>query len=592
MSTSKSIALIVLIAAILGFLFWRLKPFSELVVANWADATNRLSPELLQELAQLEARERRIAQTVWAKELLAQKCGRVFEQLWDNLNASSNKLQTLLSFPCDQLVLGQWEQIKHLAHGIEWRESKGQGRVLTSAEWRASLDQWQTEGWRLDRIEFRHTQFETDDAGKPRQSQFYFAAHLTNKPKETRALIDGTLGVHWTLDALPRVKQIDASALTLKTREGPPPFALVLSRDIPTGTRLTPIDPLMVCDLDLDGRSEIILAAANMVFRWGSAGRFESEPLIEQPLDWISSALLADFNADTRPDLLCARVEGLFLMRGSPDGKFIGPGERVWSPAPPLRNPMVMTCGDIDRDGDLDLFLAQYRHPYENGSMPTPFYNSNDGLPAYLLLNDGAGRFSDVTIGSGLESKRKRRTFSSSFTDLDGDGDLDLVVVSDFAGVDLYQNDSRGHFNEVTREWASEPHAFGMGHSLSDFNADGRLDLLMIGMTSPTVDRLEHLKLWRPDAIEDRTRRAAMAFGNRLYVARSGGGFEQTTLSESIARSGWSWGCSAFDWDNDGYPDVYIANGLESNRSVQEYEPEYWMHDRYVGQSQENPLAY
>src|SRR5207247_1734520 len=59
--------------------------------------------------------------------------------------------------------------------------------------------------------------------------------------------------------------------------------------------------------------------------------------------------------------------------------------------------------------------------------------------------------------------------------------------------------------------------------------------------------------------------------------------FEQT--GDSIARSGWSWGCSAFDFDNDGFPDVYIANGMQSKQSVRDYEPEFWLHDIYVDDS-------
>lgn len=86
--------------------------------------------------------------------------------------------------------------------------------------------------------------------------------------------------------------------------------------------------------------------------------------------------------------------------------------------------------------------------------------------------------------------------------------------------------------------------------------------------------------------------RSRMTFGNRLCVARLSGGFEFTSLSDSIARSGWSWGCGALDFDNDGFPDVYIANGLESRESVREYEPEYWLHDTYVGNSEQDSAVY
>src|SRR5262249_53462454 len=151
-------------------------------------------------------------------------------------------------------------------------------------------------------------------------------------------------------------------------------------------------------------------------------------------------------------------------------------------------------------DGDLDVFLGQYKNPTIGQILHPHYYNANDGYPAFLLRNDGHGIFSDATVSAGLEKNRWRRTFSASFADLDNHGNLDLAVVSDFAGLDLYRNDGQGHFTDVTRDWVAEPHAFGMGHALADFNADGRLDLLIIGMNSPTADRLEGLGLIRPGA--------------------------------------------------------------------------------------------
>src|SRR5258708_37227150 len=100
-------------------------------------------------------------------------------------------------------------------------------------------------------------------------------------------------------------------------------------------------------------------------------------------------------------------------------------------------------------------------------------------------------------------------------------------------------------------------------------------------MSAPAVKRLEKLGLTRHGSDEDRTMRSRMPFGNRLYFSKSDSAFEQTPLIDSIAHSGWSWGCSAADFDNDGFPDVYIANGLESNQSVRDYEAEYWLHDHY-----------
>jgi len=348
------------------------------------------------------------------------------------------------------------------------------------------------------------------------------------------------------------------------------------------------IDPLIVYDLDGDGLSEIILAGENLVYRRRQDGSYEGQPLCHDAPGVIYAAVIADFDGDGAADFLCAKYEGLVLYKGSPQGTFDQPGRLVWPAARDVKAPMVLTCGDIDHNGALDILLAQYRQPYSGGQMPTPYYDANDGFPAYLLHNDGHGNFTDTTVAAGLEQKRWRRSYSASFVDLDGDGHLDLAVVSDFAGVDLYRNDGAGHFTDVTRQWIAEPHTFGMSHVMADFNADGRLDLLMIGMPSPTVDRLEHLNLWRPDAIEDHSLRSRMSVGNRLYLARPEGGFQETVMGASIARSGWSWGCSAFDFDNDGFPDVYIANGMESRQSVREYEGEFWLHDAYLASSNEN----
>ena len=61
-----------------------------------------------------------------------------------------------------------------------------------------------------------------------------------------------------------------------------------------------------------------------------------------------------------------------------------------------------MTAGDVDFDGDIDLFIGQWKQPYMDGSMPTPYYNANDGYPDALLINDGDGNFTDNTENSGL----------------------------------------------------------------------------------------------------------------------------------------------------------------------------------------------
>jgi hypothetical protein len=563
-----------------GFLLWLLhRPLP------WESEADSKGPTLSPNA--LKIREDRADRTYWAKEILSEQCGRTFEALWDSVNASTNKLSVLAGFRFGYLLLPQFGPLQDLPHGIELRAGTGPGRVLSPGQWRETVEKFQREGWQLDNLEFRHNAFDTDTNGQPSQSRFYFAARLTNPAGPVRAMLEGDLAVDWATNQPGQepafVSRIDASHLQLETRAGEPPFERILNEKITPRDRLF-IDPLIVYDLDGDGRSEIILAGNNQVYRRTGEGRYESRALCRYPVDFIGTALIADFDGDGHADLLCATPRGLFLFTGSPQGTFDEPPRLVWAPSPPLKNPMVMTCGDVDEDGHLDVFIGQYRAPTLGQILRPHYYDANDGWPGYLLLNDGHGNFTDATESAGLVAKRGRRIYSAALVDLDGDGHLDLCVASDFAGLDLYKGTGHGHFTEVTGQWVAEPHAFGMAQAFADFNADGRLDLLMIGMPSATADRLEHLGLWRPYPAEDRQMRSAMSFGNRLYLAKADGGFEQTPLSGSIARSGWSWGCAVFDFDNDGFPDVYIANGLESKQSVRDYESEFWLHDIFVGE--------
>lgn len=553
-----------------------------------------ISPELFAQFSALESREQQLDQTLWARERAAEQCGAVFDALWDGLNQTSNKFDVLASFPIGELVVGKYGAPESRMCGIQIFKPSGGGQVWLQQEWQQFLAKAQRDGWRLEHIEFRNIGLDTQTNGAPQRSRISFRADVRKVTQEERATLEGALLVDWvpnTPGPQPVIKHLDASKVSVRSRRGPVPFQPVLTETIPPPEKWLFIDPLILYDLDGDGFPEIILAGKNLVYRRGQDGQYTPQPLCQYDPGRILSAVIADFDGDGVPDLLCAKPAGLFLFKGSPGGTFNEPGRLAWAANPPLKYAQVITCGDIDHDGDLDVFLGQYKNPYFRGQMPAPFYAANDGHPAYLLLNDGKGNFTDATQSAGLAPKRWRRTYSASFARFGGDANLDLVVVSDFAGLDFYRNDGHGHFRDATEKCIPDPMGFGMAHAVADFNADGEMDLLMIGMSSPTVKRLDHLRLWRPDAREEPTARTRLTSGNRLLLGRADGAFEQAGCNESLANSGWSWGCSAFDCDNDGFPDVYIANGHESRASVQEYEPEFWLHDLYVAGSTNNRLA-
>lgn len=574
------------------------------------DTPNGLDPETVRSvaarLAALEAAERSVDETIWAKEILAQQCGLKFEALWDSVNAASNKWDVLSEVSFRELVPPRLENPELLGRGIErWNPSAAAAEPWDHKAWKQFLNQLEANGWRIHQMEVRHNRFETDENGDPSQSVFYLSVHLTNATAHLRAELEGDLSVDW----MPRAKgrdlelmamdespvefmRIDASRLVLRTRRGDPVFQEVMYREITPPEKSYFIDPLILYDTDGDGLSEIILAAKNLLLRRQLNGSYQAELLCREPPGLIFTGLFADFNNDGNADFLCVKFEGVYLYPGSTKGTFKEPSRLVWPASERLKYVQALTCGDVDMDGDLDIWLGQYKVPYELGQMPAPYYDANDGHPSYLLINDGQGMFVDATEASNLAELRMRRSYTGSFVDLDDDDAIDLAVVSDFAGVDFYRNDGTGQFRNVTEDWVDDRYGFGMAHSVADFDRDGLLDFLMIGMNSSTADRLNAMGLDRDGENAGLDHRASMTFGNRLFLQRLDGlRFEQTSLGQSIRRSGWSWGCSAFDWDNDGFLDVYVGNGHESKQSVRDYETRFWLHDIFVGNSANDLIA-
>lgn len=536
-------------------------------------------------VAEIEAAEDLADRGVWQTEVLAQSYGEVVEKFWDAVNVSSNKLAEFVGLQFQQMNIPAWAASQPLPHDIRFYGTNSILEKIGQTDWRAMLGRLAGLGWQLSETEFRHVAFSKDTSGSGDASRFYFSAHLTNALNSERALVEGHFQVGW----LPAnsgsnkfgIRSIDARELTLKTRTGALPFSLVYEQSFAPLRNSHSVDPLLMQDLDGDGLPEIILAGKNLVLHRADDGSFHESQLCDHPPGPIYSAIFGDFDGDGLVDLLCLKAEGLVFFKGAPGGRFPHLELLVWSAPPGLIFPMVMTSGDIDGDGDADLFIGQYKLPYEEGAVPIPFHNSNDGYPSFLLLNNGHAEFMDATDSSGLQSKRHRRVYSSSFVDWDKDGNLDLLVVSDFCGADLFRGNGHGQFTDVTDTMIDQPRAFGMAHAFSDFNSDGALDLFVSGMTSPTADRLEVLDLHRSPAVGEKFR-AAMTSGNHLYLGQADHSLRQDSLSASATRTGWTWGCAAFDSDNDGFPEIYLANGMETKSRTRDYEGDWWLHDLYI----------
>jgi hypothetical protein len=543
-----------------------------------------------------EEHRSRLDETVWADETRAREHEQALVALWDALLAAKGDshatLSVLSSLEFGTLRIGTARRVDEIDHGISRLDFREPSRDLAPRDWAELLQGLASDGYELVQSEFHHARFSPEGAGVAARSIVNVVLHVAaESPKQQRLIVEGEVAVVWSglRDARgnPIPESIDATRLRLLRRDGAPAFQQIFGFAVRREGEASRLHPVLLYDLDRDGFDDVVLVGGHRVL-WNLGTRgFRDTPLTDRPYRLTEAGLIADLDGDGHPDLLSARARGdLVLYRGDEQGRFRDE-PRVVEFGEPLRGPSVLTAGDVDGDSDLDVWLGQYKPPYIGGQMPTPYYDANDGHPAYMLTNDGAGRLTPATEAAGLSAKRFRRTYASSFVDLDEDADLDLLVVSDFAGIDLYHNDGSGRFVDANDSIRSDRHLFGMSATFADYDLDGRLDFFVAGMASTTARRLEALGLTQADSEEAQDMRMRMAFGNRMYLA-SDAGWREPEFRDDVARTGWTWGTTAFDFDNDGDPDIFAANGHQSGESTKDYCSNFWTHDIFDADSTPN----
>jgi len=547
--------------------------------------------------------------TVWQPEVESQEREKTFVKLWDDLREAKHDWKPLEQFAFHSLQIGELGDVNLHDWGIERREMGESSTTLGHADWLEMIRKWRDKSIRVVETEWHQASYEPGKKGDPSKSVFKVVAHVVDEPSKTRHILRGTLRVTWSSkkasDGLYMTEKIVVEGLTMLSRKGEVPFVLekvinVLKDNPAVNHDKSGLNPfarvvpstLVLQDLNGDHLPEVISGRGNLIY-W-NRGNFKLEPevLLEGNNGFTHAIVFADFTGDGHLDLFTFNpAKQPEVIPGDGKGKFTP--TNLKSPLPNSNQINSITCiavGDIDGDADLDVFAVQYKPAYSNGVMPTPYYNANDGYPSYLLLNDGTGRFVDGTAAAGLGEKRNRRTYSTSFVDLDNDHDLDLLVVSDFAGMDLYLNDGTGKFTDVTERLGEDRFSFGMAHSLADFDGDGNLDIYMVGMGSTTARRLDGMKLGRQGFESIQDARMKMGYGNRLFLGNGKGGFKQASYNDLVARSGWSWGCTPWDFDNDGDRDLFVANGHRSGKSCKDYCTAFWRQDIYQDAKVGNPV--
>ena len=526
--------------------------------------------------------------TVWSPEVEAQFHEDTFVKLWDGLIHQSDKFAVLRGFEFDQLILPTAASSRQLDHGIELKTPSGSKRTIDRDAFLRLLNKYEQMEYKIIETEWHHSAFDPAAGDTPARSTVAVLMHVTHDPSQRRMVVRGDLKIQWQPSSKEQKSKvpeiIDASGLKIYQRQGQPAFQQQMVQtyqcDGSGKTAPTTIHPVIVRDLNQDGLPEVVIGGFNQVYWNRGSWKFEKATLCDFPVRHVNAGVIADFDGDGIDDFVAAgKSEYIQFIKGDLGGRFPFIGRPVRSVGK-LRVPTSIAAGDIDGDGDLDLFVGQQKPGYSNGDIPTPYYDATDSFPSFLLLNDGQGNFRDVTGVSGIGRKAKRRNFSSTFVDLDDDGDLDLLLTSDFSGTDLFLNDGQGNFTDATETMRPKGYAFGMSHSFGDYNLDGHLDFITIGMSSTTARRLEKLNLGRQEFPEYNQARMKMGYGNRLFL-RDEEGFSQAPFNNSCARTGWSWGSTTLDFDRDGDQDIYIVNGQTSGRTTKDYCTRFWCHDVY-----------
>jgi hypothetical protein len=212
---------------------------------------------------------------------------------------------------------------------------------------------------------------------------------------------------------------------------------------------------------------------------------------------------------------------------------------------------------DYDGDGLLDFYLAN--------SSGTEAFEPSEPLRGALYRNLGNGQFTDVT---GAASVGAAGLFGMGVAvgDYDNDGDPDLVVTG-FARSVLYRNDGEGAFQDVTQAaGVSNTGKWGSSAAWFDYDNDGLLDLVIVNYLEWSPERNFHCGERRPGYRSYCHPNRYLGQEPTLYRNRGDGGFDDVTQSAGLAgQAGNGLGVVCFDYDRDGWMDIFIANDSMPN---------------------------
>jgi hypothetical protein len=313
------------------------------------------------------------------------------------------------------------------------------------------------------------------------------------------------------------------------------------------------LDAFVLSGTRLEGHAD----ATNRLYRNKHDGTFEdiTDRAGLRRSGWSSSVCAGDYDNDGWIDLFVTAYGRNVLYRNRGQGRFEDATAMAGVGTPSVRWGSGCSFIDIDRDGRLDLFVANYLR-FDLKTAPEPGTGPNclwkgvpvncgpKGLPTdtnLLYHNDGNGTFSDVSERSGIARVTGRYSMTAVAADLTDDGWPDIYVASDSTAAILYRNNRDGTFTDIAVESGTaysehgSPQA-GMGVAVGDYNGDGRLDLVKTHFSDDIPALYRNLG---KGLFEDAAVAAGLHVQNR-YV---------------------QWGTALADFDNDGLADLFYVTG-------------------------------
>jgi len=314
-----------------------------------------------------------------------------------------------------------------------------------------------------------------------------------------------------------------------------------------------------VADFDADGFEDIFFtvsndAGKNLLYRNNGDMTFTEMAREAGVADGndagnaSADALWFDYDEDGDQDLLVVRFgQNLLYQNQGPDAQGQFRFVDVTAKSGMLRylNCVVATAFDYDNDGDQDLFLGNYFAPVNLFDPETPrffpesFETAQNGGGVTVFRNEGGGVFSDVTAEVGI--RVSGWTLDLGHADADLDGDEDLYVAADFGTDSFFRNDGDGSFTDISKDAIGIDTKKGMNVDWGDFDGDGLFDIYVTNITD------EYMKE-----------------GNFLWKNLGDLRFTDVARETGTWATGWGWAGKFFDYDNDGWLDLYVVNGWVS----------------------------